>query len=193
MSVTGGRSKETPRYLRGMTALTAAARAGARRAPGGSGTALRDARGLVDRAKPLPSQLAEGARCRRRSCGALEPAGSAGTRSGRSGARRPRPPLRCLAMMSSASPGLVGGLGVVVLVAVDEHHEVGVLLDLAGLAQVGEHRALVGPRLDAARELARARSPARSSSRARIFSPRLISPTCWTRFSMRASARISCR
>ena len=55
----------------------------------------------------------------------------------------PSAPLRCLAMMQL---GLALGARwspVVVLVAVDEHHEVGVLLDLAGLAQVGEHRALV--------------------------------------------------
>jgi hypothetical protein len=45
------------------------------------------------------------------------------------------------------------GLLVVVLVAVDEGDEVGVLLDRAGLAQVGEHGALVGARLDAAVEL----------------------------------------
>ena len=45
------------------------------------------------------------------------------------------------------------GLLVVVLVAVDEHDEVGVLLDRARLAQVGEHRALVRALLDAAVEL----------------------------------------
>src|SRR6476620_9188021 len=48
----------------------------------------------------------------------------------------------------------LGLLRVVVLVAVDEHDEVRVLLDGAGLAQVGEDRALVGARLDAAVELA---------------------------------------
>ena len=45
------------------------------------------------------------------------------------------------------------GLLVVVLVAVDEHHEVGVLLDRAGLAQVREHGPLVRALLDAAVEL----------------------------------------
>jgi hypothetical protein len=45
------------------------------------------------------------------------------------------------------------GLVVVVLVAVDEHHEVGVLLDRAGLAQVRQHGALVRALLDAAVEL----------------------------------------
>src|SRR3954453_18540690 len=44
-------------------------------------------------------------------------------------------------------------VAVVVLVAVDEHDDVGVLLDLTGLAQVGEQRLLVGPRLDRARQL----------------------------------------
>ena len=38
----------------------------------------------------------------------------------------------------------VGGFGVVVLVAVDHHHDVCVLLDRAGFAQVAEHRPLVG-------------------------------------------------
>src|SRR3954451_17961083 len=37
-------------------------------------------------------------------------------------------------------------VAVVVLVAVDEHHEVGVLLDLTRLAQVREERLLVGTR-----------------------------------------------
>src|SRR3546814_9590672 len=41
----------------------------------------------------------------------------------------------------------------VILVAVDEHDDVGVLLDRAGLAQVGELRALVLALLDGAREL----------------------------------------
>src|SRR3954467_204751 len=60
-----------------------------------------------------------------------------------------------VAVLGDDQVGLTRAVGVlvVVLVAVDEHDEVGVLLDLAGLAQVGEHRALVGPRLDAAREL----------------------------------------
>src|SRR6187551_1871782 len=48
---------------------------------------------------------------------------------------------------------LLVGLVVVVLVAVDEHHEVGVLLDRTGLAQVGEDRALVVALLDGPREL----------------------------------------
>ena len=48
---------------------------------------------------------------------------------------------------------LLVGLLVVVLVAVDEEDEVGVLLDRAGLAQVGEDRPLVLALLDGAREL----------------------------------------
>ena len=47
----------------------------------------------------------------------------------------------------------VGRVGVVDLVAVEEHHDVGVLLERARLAEVGEHRALVGPLLEAAVEL----------------------------------------
>ena len=63
---------------------------------------------------------------------------------------------RAVAVLGDQQVGLAGplaGLGVVVVVAVDEDHEVGVLLDLARLAQVAEQRPLVGPRLDAAREL----------------------------------------
>jgi len=49
-------------------------------------------------------------------------------------------------------PGRLG-LGVVVLVAVEEADEVGVLLDRAGLAEVGEDRPLVGALLRGAGEL----------------------------------------
>src|SRR5215510_3659977 len=49
--------------------------------------------------------------------------------------------------------GRLGLLRVVVLVAVDEADEVGVLLDRARLAQVGEDRALVVALLDRTREL----------------------------------------
>src|SRR5579875_40597 len=49
---------------------------------------------------------------------------------------------------------LEGRFGVVDLVSVDEHHDVRVLLDRAGLAQVGEHRALVGAAFETAGELA---------------------------------------
>ena len=86
-------------------------------------------------------------------------------------------PWRCLAMMTSAtlwicsprsfqrsmrssnlssvSSGALLRLGalVVVLLAVDEHDDVGVLLDRAGFAQVGELRPLVLALLDRAREL----------------------------------------
>src|SRR3954462_12890949 len=60
-----------------------------------------------------------------------------------------------VAVLGDDEVGLARAVGVlvVVLVAVDEHDEVGVLLDLAGLTQVGEHRALVGARLDATRQL----------------------------------------
>src|SRR3954468_15553949 len=55
-------------------------------------------------------------------------------------------PEAAVAVLGDDEVGLARAVGVlvVVLVAVDEHDEVGVLLDLAGLAQVGEHRALVG-------------------------------------------------
>ena len=41
--------------------------------------------------------------------------------------------------------GFFAGFFGVVLVAVDEHDDVGVLLNRAGLAQVAHHRAFVGP------------------------------------------------
>ena len=79
-------------------------------------------------------------------------------------------PWRCLPMMTSALPCsalhlvlplhhrldvVVAGLLalLVVLLAEHEHHHVGVLLDGAGFAQVGELRALVLAALDLAREL----------------------------------------
>src|SRR5215207_11583992 len=48
----------------------------------------------------------------------------------------------------------VGRVVVVHVVAVDEHDDVGVLLDRPGLAEVGQHGALVGPQLELAGELA---------------------------------------
>jgi hypothetical protein len=48
---------------------------------------------------------------------------------------------------------LVRRVFVVDLVAVDEQDHVGILLDGAGLAQVGHDRALVGPLLEGAVEL----------------------------------------
>ena len=65
---------------------------------------------------------------------------------------------------------LVGLLAVVVLVAVDEGDQIGVLLDRPGLAQVGEDRPLVVALLDRAGEL---RTMIRTSrSRASTFSER---------------------
>ena len=61
-------------------------------------------------------------------------------------------PLRCLATMISALPRS-SDVGVVDLVAVDEGDDVGVLLETARLAEVGEHRALVLAVLDLAVEL----------------------------------------
>ena len=50
----------------------------------------------------------------------------------------------------------VFGVLVVIVLAVDEQHNVGVLLDGAGLAQVGKHRPLVGPVLRTTGKLAAA-------------------------------------
>ena len=65
-------------------------------------------------------------------------------------------------------PLLVGLLAVVVLVAVDEDDEIRVLLDRAGLAQVGEDRPLVVTLLDARETAARGRGSAR---RGRVRAP----------------------
>ena len=64
----------------------------------------------------------------------------------------PTAPLRCLAMMQV---GLARALGVlvVVLVAVDEHHQVGVLLEVPALAQVRQLGLLVRALLHRAAEL----------------------------------------
>ena len=69
--------------------------------------------------------------------------------------KSPVGPLRCFAMITSATPlfAVVGLVAVVVLLAVEEHDEVGVLLDRARLAQVGEHRPLVVALLGRAVEL----------------------------------------
>ena len=48
------------------------------------------------------------------------------------------------------------GVGVIIVVAVDEHDRIRVLLDGAGLAEVRKHRALVGSRLVGTRQLAQA-------------------------------------
>src|ERR1700728_3757292 len=60
-----------------------------------------------------------------------------------------------VAVLGDDQVGLAGALGVlvVVLVAVDEHHQVGVLLEVPRLAQIRELRFLVRPRLDCAAEL----------------------------------------
>ena len=100
-------------------------------------------------------------------------------------------PLRCLATMISAWP-LSVRVRVVDLVAVDEHHDVGVLLETADFAEVGEHRPLVGALLEAAVQLAE-RDHGHSSSRARIFRPRLISEISTWRFSAALRPVISCR
>ena len=48
------------------------------------------------------------------------------------------------------------GVGVIIVVAVDEHDRVRVLLDGAGFAEVREHRTLVGSRFICTRKLAQA-------------------------------------
>ena len=73
-------------------------------------------------------------------------------------------------------------LAVVVLVAVDEHHEVGVLLDRARLAEVGEHRPLVVALLDGAGELRQGDDRHVELARQHL-EPREICETSWTRFS----------
>src|SRR3954454_6005178 len=62
---------------------------------------------------------------------------------------------RAVAVLGQVHLGeaLLVGLVVVVLVAVDEHHQVGVLLDRPGLAEGGEDRPLVVALLDRAGEL----------------------------------------
>ena len=58
-------------------------------------------------------------------------------------------PLRCLPMMISAMPSASGcalAVGRVHLLAEDEEHDVGVLLERAGLAQVRELRPMIAAR-----------------------------------------------
>ncbi len=87
-----------------------------------------------------------------------------------------------MATISSAMPLFGLGILVVVLVAVDEHDDVGVLLDRARLAQVGEDRALVRAALDA-RESCDSAITGTSRSRASSFSEREMCEISWTRFS----------
>ena len=103
MSVTGGRSKETPRYLRGMTALSRrerrrSTRAGRQR----HGVATRVA-SSIDEAAAVA--LAEGARRLVDHAARWSPR-KRGYSFWKVRGTSPSPPLRCLAMMSSASPGL---------------------------------------------------------------------------------------
>jgi hypothetical protein len=60
----------------------------------------------------------------------------------------------------------------VVLVAIDEHHHVGVLLDRAGIAEVRQLRPLVGPLLDGAAELAQRQHRARRALGERLQAAR---------------------
>jgi hypothetical protein len=68
-----------------------------------------------------------------------------------------------------------------------EHHDVGVLLDRARFAQVGELGPLVLALLDGAASCDRA-STGRSSSLASVLRPRVISETSCTRFLLAALA-----
>ena len=103
-------------------------------------------------------------------------------------------PDRAVAVLGEDQLGAARVLGVlvVVVVAVEEADEVGVLLDRAGLAQVGEDRALVG-RCSGARESCEMPITGTFSSRARIFRPRLNCDTCSTRLARASSLRISWR
>jgi hypothetical protein len=65
---------------------------------------------------------------------------------------------------------------IVVFLAIDEHHHVGVLLDRARLAQVRQLRALVLAVLHLARQLGQ-RDDGMSSSLAMAFRPVVISET----------------
>jgi hypothetical protein len=47
----------------------------------------------------------------------------------------------------------IRGVRVVHVVAIDEHHDVGILLYRSAFTQVRQHRALVGPQLQLAGEL----------------------------------------
>src|SRR5439155_7156348 len=69
--------------------------------------------------------------------------------------REPLDAGRSVAVLGEDDLGeaLLVGLLVVVLVAVDEHNEVGVLLDRSGFSQVGEDRPLVVTLLDGAGKL----------------------------------------
>ena len=89
---------------------------------------------------------------------------------------------RPVAVLGDDDVGLAQPLGlpVVVLVAVDEHHEVGVLLDRPA-SRRSESIGLGGFRDSTARESCETAITGTSSSRARIFRPRLIWPICSTR------------
>ena len=98
--------------------------------------------------------------------------------------------------MISAMPssfGLVVLAVVVHLGPVDEHHQVGVLLDGAGVAQVGEDRLPVAaPLLRGARQL-RQRDDRHLELPASALSEREMSEISCTRFSAYSGLRISCR
>ena len=119
-------------------------------------------------------------------------------------------PWRCLPMMTSATPVhlvhqvlpflMLGGVGAgllageVIFLAVDEEHHVGILLDGAGLSEVGQLRALVVAVFDLARKL-REGDDGNASSLASALRPTVISETSCTRPSaaLRAEPPRSCR
>src|SRR4051812_14529665 len=148
MLTTGSRSKPTPRKRFGSRAVSDAARLRAiRRGRHSHGYARRVSSSVR---KPEPSQ------CGQASTALVVVVGDVGHEARVVLLERqldgPEPAVAVLGDDQVRDP-LALGLLVVVLVAVDEHHQVGVLLDRARLAQVAQHRALVGPLLDAAVEL----------------------------------------
>ena len=90
-------------------------------------------------------------------------------------------------------PLRVGLLAVVVLVAVDEGDEVGVLLDRAGLSRRSERIGRLSWRCSTARESWERARIGTSRSRASTFSWREICETSCTRFSGFEPEVISCR
>jgi hypothetical protein len=79
--------------------------------------------------------------------------------------------------------GLLAGVLGVVLVAVDEHDDVGILLDGARFAQVAHHGALVGARAPRERLSCDSAITGHCNSLASIFRPREISPSSVARLS----------
>ena len=223
MSETGGRSKLTPRYLRGIAEATPLARrrasaalaalagagdvlgaedpagavadperAGAaprprRRPPARTGLGAQSSRllGQVDRAAgPRRRSAPPGAR-RRRPCRR-----SAGTARGRPAGTSPVGPV---AVLGDDQLGLAGiGVLVVLRGPVDERRRRPRPARWIPLSRRSERIGRLSGRSSGARESCETPITGTFSSRARIFRPRLIWPTCSTRLTRGSSGRISC-